>query len=90
MKTLFSALTVTLVMALAAPAWARDDAATALITGSNAGHGLAFVEKYAALGWNVIATCRTPEKADRLQALAWDYMNTIKAKRLVPRTAINS
>jgi len=77
MKTLLSALTLALVMAVTAPAWARDDASTVLITGSNAGHGLAFVEEYAALGWNVIATCRTPEKADRLTALADEYPNVV-------------
>jgi NAD(P)-dependent dehydrogenase (short-subunit alcohol dehydrogenase family) len=43
---------------------------TVLITGSNASHGLAFVEEYTKLGWNVIATCRTPEEAERLKALA--------------------
>jgi len=48
-------------------------APTVLITGSNASHGLAFVEEYAALGWRVIATCRTPAKADRLNALAAQY-----------------
>ena len=43
---------------------------TVLITGANASHGLAFAEEYAALGWNVIATCRSPETADELNALA--------------------
>ena len=46
-----------------------------LITGSNASHGLAFVEEYSALGWNVIATCRSPEKAERLNALAAERSN---------------
>jgi NAD(P)-dependent dehydrogenase (short-subunit alcohol dehydrogenase family) len=57
----------------ATTAWAafpKADAPTVLITGANASHGLAFAEEYAALGWNVIATCRTPAKADRLNALA--------------------
>jgi NAD(P)-dependent dehydrogenase (short-subunit alcohol dehydrogenase family) len=48
------------------------DSPTVLITGSNASHGLAFVEEYAALGWNIIATCRTPDEADELNALAKD------------------
>ena len=43
---------------------------TVLITGANASHGLAFAEEYAALGWNVIATCRSPDTADELNALA--------------------
>jgi len=43
---------------------------TVLITGSNRGLGLEFARKYAELGWNVIATCRRPEAAIALQALA--------------------
>ena len=56
---------------------ADDYTPTVLITGSNASHGLAFVEEYAALGWNVIATCRSPEKADRLNALAAQHDNIV-------------
>ncbi len=48
---------------------------TVLITGSSKGHGLAFVNDYAERGWTVIATCRDPSKADRLQALAAQYPN---------------
>jgi NAD(P)-dependent dehydrogenase (short-subunit alcohol dehydrogenase family) len=48
---------------------------TVLITGANASHGLAFAEEYAALGWNVIATCRTPEEAERLNKLATESSN---------------
>ena len=54
-----------------------NEAPTVLITGANASHGLAFAEEYAALGWNVIATCRTPEKADRLNTLASQNPNLI-------------
>jgi NAD(P)-dependent dehydrogenase (short-subunit alcohol dehydrogenase family) len=54
-----------------------NKAPTVLITGANASHGLAFAEEYAALGWNVIASCRTPEKADRLNALASKNPNVI-------------
>ena len=43
---------------------------TVLITGSNRGIGLAFAEYYAAAGWNVIATARSPERAEELQTLA--------------------
>jgi NAD(P)-dependent dehydrogenase (short-subunit alcohol dehydrogenase family) len=43
---------------------------TVMITGANASHGLAFVEEYHKLGWNIIASCRTPEKAEQLNALA--------------------
>lgn len=49
----------------------RDpDSPTILLTGSNRGVGLALAQEYAAQGWNVIATCRTPSKAKELQALA--------------------
>jgi len=54
---------------------AQDDPRTVLITGSSQGHGLNFVNDYAERGWNVIATCRTPSKADELQALADQYDN---------------
>jgi NAD(P)-dependent dehydrogenase (short-subunit alcohol dehydrogenase family) len=63
---------------LATPAAAADqDAPTILITGASAGHGLAFAGEYAALGWRVIATCRTPAKADRLNALASKFPNVV-------------
>jgi NAD(P)-dependent dehydrogenase (short-subunit alcohol dehydrogenase family) len=49
----------------------RDPASpTILLTGSNRGVGLALASEYAARGWNVIATCRTPKKAAELKALA--------------------
>jgi len=41
-----------------------------LVTGSSRGLGFEFVKQYAADGWHVIATCRNPEKADTLKALA--------------------
>jgi NAD(P)-dependent dehydrogenase (short-subunit alcohol dehydrogenase family) len=50
---------------------------TVLITGSNRGIGLAFAEHYAAAGWNVIATARSPEDADELQALAAQDENVV-------------
>ena len=63
--------------AVAESVFAGSDKPTVLITGSNASHGLAFAEEYAALGWNVIATCRSPEKADRLNALAAENSNIV-------------
>ncbi len=49
----------------------RDpESPTIFLTGSNRGVGLALTKEYAAQGWNVIATCRTPKKADELRALA--------------------
>ena len=43
---------------------------TILLTGSNRGVGLALAKEFAAQGWNVIATCRTPVEATELNALA--------------------
>lgn len=45
---------------------------TILITGANQGLGLEFTRQYVADGWDVIACCRTPDKAHELQALADD------------------
>ncbi len=50
-------------------------AETVLVTGSNRGIGLEFVRQYAALGWEVIATARNPDRADRLNALAAAHSN---------------
>jgi len=48
----------------------RADQPTVLVTGSSRGLGLEFARRYAADGWNVIATCREPAAAESLQALA--------------------
>jgi NAD(P)-dependent dehydrogenase (short-subunit alcohol dehydrogenase family) len=66
-----------ILMTAANAAYPPNDKPVVLITGANASHGLAFAEEYAALGWNVIATCRTPAKADRLNALAADFPNVV-------------
>ena len=42
---------------------------TVLITGANRGIGLEFVRQYAAEGWTVIATARSPEAAVELNGL---------------------
>ena len=47
-----------------------SQAATVLITGSDRGLGLEFAKQYAARGDTVIATCRHPEQATKLRALA--------------------
>lgn len=57
-------LVATLLLAQAATA------KTILITGSNRGLGLEFVTQYAAMGWDVIATSRSPEDDQDLQAIA--------------------
>lgn len=41
-----------------------------VITGSNRGLGLEWARQYAAAGWQVVASCRRPECADELNALA--------------------
>jgi NAD(P)-dependent dehydrogenase (short-subunit alcohol dehydrogenase family) len=46
------------------------EAPTVLITGANRGLGFNFAQKYAARGWNVIATARNPDAATDLKNLA--------------------
>ncbi len=76
MNTLVCRLAVAVLslIAMIAPATAakvRDPASpTILLTGSNRGVGLALATEFAAQGWNVIATTRTPQKATELKALA--------------------
>ncbi|MDE0001895.1 MAG: SDR family oxidoreductase [Rhodospirillaceae bacterium] len=69
-----SALVLLIVSAGSAHGASIDpDRPTVLITGSNRGIGLAFVKHYVAEGWNVLATARTPSRADELNALAEEY-----------------
>ena len=56
------------------------DTKTVLITGANRGIGFEFVRQYAERGWNVIATCRNPESAGDLQALAAEHGNVFVEK----------
>ncbi len=56
-------------------------AETVLVTGSNRGIGFEFVKQYAKRGWTVIATARSPEKAEALKALAAQHPN-IKIDKL--------
>lgn len=46
------------------------NAGTVLITGSDRGIGLALVREFQSRGWRVFATCRDPQKATELNALA--------------------
>ncbi|RMD68517.1 MAG: SDR family NAD(P)-dependent oxidoreductase, partial [Gammaproteobacteria bacterium] len=54
---------------------------TVLITGSNRGLGLEWARQYGEAGWRVHATCRRPEEAHDLRALAARYPN-IRIHRL--------
>lgn len=49
------------------------DKPTVFITGANRGIGLEFVRQYRERDWNIIATARSPESAEDLQALQDDY-----------------
>jgi NAD(P)-dependent dehydrogenase (short-subunit alcohol dehydrogenase family) len=42
---------------------------TILLTGASRGLGLEFTRQYAEAGWRVMATCRNPEKAEKLRAV---------------------
>ncbi len=50
---------------------------TVLITGSSRGMGFELTKQYAANGWTVIATCRTPGTANALSALADENPNIV-------------
>jgi NAD(P)-dependent dehydrogenase (short-subunit alcohol dehydrogenase family) len=86
MKSLATCRLLTIVLTLLAASHAFSapfpdpEHPTVLITGANASHGLAFTEEYAKLGWNVIATCRTPAKADRLNEFASANENVVVEK----------
>lgn len=49
---------------------AKGETPTVFITGANRGIGLALTSAYLDRGWNVIATCRQPDAASALQAMA--------------------
>lgn len=52
--------------------------ATTLITGANRGIGLEYVRQYAQDGWQVIACCRQPAKAENLHRLTSQYPDHIR------------
>ncbi|EJN8560730.1 SDR family oxidoreductase [Vibrio alginolyticus] len=70
---------------------------TVLITGANRGLGLQFVRHYLGKGWQVIATCRSPENAkqlnelvtqsNQLQLMALDVTNQQDIDQLATRLA---
>jgi len=47
---------------------------TVFITGANRGLGLEFAKQYKDAGWEVVATCRQPEKATGLNALGVEVL----------------
>jgi len=71
MKKILAVMLLPILLITAHPVSALDAGSpTVLITGSNRGIGLALARHYAAGGWNVIASCRSPQRADKLTALA--------------------
>ncbi|HUL46920.1 MAG TPA: SDR family NAD(P)-dependent oxidoreductase [Steroidobacteraceae bacterium] len=69
MKASISSLVVLLLSSAAAGA-STPNPPVALVTGANRGIGLALSTVLAEKGWRVIATCRDPEHAEELRALA--------------------
>ena len=53
-----------------------------LITGTNRGLGLEFARQYASAGWQVIACCRNPHKADSLQRLKLKHADRLSIHAL--------
>lgn len=72
-----AALAFAAVAATANEAMQNAVAPTVLITGSSRGIGLEFTRQYLQRGWTVIATCRSPDKALTLNALAQEFPNVI-------------
>ncbi|MGB1876609.1 MAG: SDR family NAD(P)-dependent oxidoreductase, partial [Rhodospirillaceae bacterium] len=69
------------IIALLALASLPIRAETVLITGSNRGLGLELATQYAADGWIVIATARSPADDEALQNLAAKY-ETVRIEAL--------
>lgn len=76
-RLILAALLIGLVALESTASELSADRATVLITGANRGLGLEFARQYAALGWNVIATCRRPRAAEELADLARSYEHVV-------------
>lgn len=68
-----SQLVVIACLLVTAPIAAGDSSPTVFITGANRGIGLELTRQYAAKGWAVIASCRTPANAGELHAIANEH-----------------
>ena len=79
MRRLIAVLAAVTVMTCGMPVVYAEGLAkpTVLITGSSRGIGLELARQYAQRGWGVIATCRTPQRAADLQALAKSHSNVV-------------
>jgi NAD(P)-dependent dehydrogenase (short-subunit alcohol dehydrogenase family) len=79
MRRLIAVLAAVTVMTCGVPVVYAEGLAkpTVLITGSSRGIGLELARQYAQRGWGVIATCRTPQRAADLQALAKSHSNVV-------------
>jgi len=53
-----------------------------LITGANRGIGLALVREYVRRGWDVYASCRQPDEAKDLNAIASEHPDSVEVFRL--------
>lgn len=68
MKRLVFALATLLLLGLTMPVHAADQT-TVLVTGANRGLGLEYARAFAAKGYRVIGTARTPAEADELREI---------------------
>jgi len=55
---------------------------TALITGANRGLGLEYVRQLAGSGWKVLATCRSPDRAEALRRVAGESGRAVEVHAL--------
>jgi NAD(P)-dependent dehydrogenase (short-subunit alcohol dehydrogenase family) len=63
---------------------------TILITGANRGIGVEFVKQYSNDGWRVLACCRNPENATKLQSLSETTDTQILALDVTDKKQIQS